>query len=48
MWYFTNRNRLGAVYEAGYYQMNTWIPVVWAVVSVLVLVISSFSMQGGL
>ena len=41
-------DRLGAVYNAGYYEMNTWIPLVWAFVSVLVLIISSFSIQGGL
>lgn len=39
---------VGAVYNAGYYEMNTWIPVVWAFISVLVLIISSFSIQGGL
>ncbi|KAI5779713.1 hypothetical protein EDC01DRAFT_669520 [Geopyxis carbonaria] len=39
---------LGAVYKAGYFRMSTWIPLVWAVVNVLVLVVSSFSLQGGL
>ncbi|KAI9902549.1 hypothetical protein N3K66_001901 [Trichothecium roseum] len=39
---------LGAVYRAGYYEMNTWIPCVWATISLLILVISSFSIQGGL
>ncbi|KFH48951.1 hypothetical protein ACRE_000880 [Hapsidospora chrysogenum ATCC 11550] len=39
---------LGAVYNAGYYEMNTWIPCTWAGISVLVLIISSFSIQGGL
>lgn len=43
-----NSSRVGAVYRAGYYEMNTWIPAVWAAISVLVLVISSFSIQGGL
>lgn len=33
---------------AGYYRMSTWIPLVWGVVNVLVLVLSSFSLQGGL
>lgn len=40
--------RLGAVYNAGDFRMSTWIPFVWALISVLVLVISSFSIQGGL
>jgi hypothetical protein len=39
---------VGAVYKAGYYEMNTWIPCTWAFISVLVLIISSFSIQGGL
>ncbi|KAK5989958.1 hypothetical protein PT974_08221 [Cladobotryum mycophilum] len=39
---------LGAVYRAGYYEMNTWIPCTWGFISVLILVISSFSIQGGL
>jgi hypothetical protein len=33
---------------AGYLAMNTWIPLVWSVINVLVLVLSSFSLQGGL
>lgn len=40
--------RLGAVYKAGYYEMNTWIPCTWGFINVLVLIISSFSVQGGL
>ncbi|KAH7023755.1 hypothetical protein EDB80DRAFT_807836 [Ilyonectria destructans] len=39
---------LGAVYSAGYYEMNTWIPCTWGFINVLVLIISSFSIQGGL
>ncbi|EHK15574.1 uncharacterized protein TRIVIDRAFT_38082 [Trichoderma virens Gv29-8] len=39
---------LGAVYQAGYYEMNTWIPCTWGFISVLTLIISSFSIQGGL
>ena len=42
------RGRLGAVYNAGYFRMSTWIPFVWALVNVLVLILSSFSIQGGL
>ncbi|KAG6027465.1 hypothetical protein E4U41_000933 [Claviceps citrina] len=39
---------LGAVYRAGYYEMNTWIPCTWGFINVLILIISSFSVQGGL
>ncbi|GAO13121.1 uncharacterized protein UV8b_03511 [Ustilaginoidea virens] len=39
---------LGAVYKAGYYEMNTWIPCTWGFINVLVLIISSFSVNGGL
>ncbi|GAB0135897.1 hypothetical protein EsDP_00004219 [Epichloe bromicola] len=38
---------LGAVYKAGYYEMNTWIPCTWGFINVLILIISSFSVQGG-
>lgn len=41
-------DRLGAVYQAGYYEMNTWVPCIWGFISVLTLIISSFSIQGGL
>ncbi|KAF8543165.1 hypothetical protein BDD12DRAFT_774120 [Trichophaea hybrida] len=41
-------DRLGAVYQAGYLNMSTWIPLVWSVINVLVIVLSSFSLQGGL
>lgn len=44
----TCADRLGAVYRAGYYEMNTWIPCTWGIINVLTLVISSFSIQGGL
>ncbi|KAF7888866.1 hypothetical protein EAF00_009166 [Botryotinia globosa] len=39
---------LGAIYNAGYFQMSTWIPFIWALINVLVLIISSFAIQGGL
>ncbi|KLJ10952.1 hypothetical protein EMPG_09783 [Blastomyces silverae] len=39
---------LGAVYEAGNYKMSTWIPFSWAALNTLVLILSSFSIQGGL
>ena len=39
---------LGALYNAGGYRMSTWIPFVWSLISVLVLIVSSFSIQGGL
>lgn len=39
---------LGAVYTAGGFKVSTWIPFVWSLVSVLVLIVSSFSIQGGL
>jgi hypothetical protein len=39
---------LGAVYSAGYFKMSTWIPFVWGGINTLVLILSSFSFQGGL
>ena len=39
---------LGGVYTAGYFEMTTWMPFFWALISVLVLVLSSFAIQGGL
>ncbi|KAI1427006.1 integral membrane protein [Xylaria sp. FL1777] len=39
---------LGAVYIAACYKMSTWIPFVWGLINVLVLIISSFTIQGGL
>ena len=46
--YLLIANRLGAVYNAGGFKMSTWIPFVWSLISVLVLILSSFSIQGGL
>ncbi len=42
------RASLGAVYNAGYFKMSTWIPFVWSLINVLPLTISSFSIQGAL
>ncbi|KAI0542237.1 integral membrane protein [Xylaria digitata] len=39
---------LGAVYIAACYRMSTWIPFVWGLINVLILIISSFTIQGGL
>ncbi|KAB8289874.1 hypothetical protein EYC80_010505 [Monilinia laxa] len=39
---------LGAVYNAGYFQMSTWVPFIWSLIHILVLTISSFSIQAGL
>ncbi|RHZ72062.1 hypothetical protein CDV55_108047 [Aspergillus turcosus] len=39
---------LGAVYEAGNFRMSTWVPMLWGGINVLVLILSSFPMQGGL
>jgi hypothetical protein len=39
---------IGAVYINGKFIMSTWVPFVWAWINVLVLIISSFSIQGGL
>lgn len=41
-------SRLGAIYRAGDLKMSTWIPFIWALINVLVLILSSFSIQGGL
>jgi hypothetical protein len=41
-------HRLGGVYQAGYFEMSTWIPFVWAVINTLVLILSSFAIYGGL
>lgn len=42
------KNRLGAIYKAGGFRMSTWIPFLWGCINVLVLILSSFSIQGGL
>lgn len=39
---------IGAAYLSGPFWMSTWIPFVWGWACVLVILISSFSMQGGL
>ncbi|KAI1769029.1 hypothetical protein GGR53DRAFT_475448 [Hypoxylon sp. FL1150] len=39
---------LGAVYISGCYEMPTWIPFIWGWINVIVLIVSSFTMQGGL
>jgi hypothetical protein len=39
---------LGAVYNAGYFRMSTWTPLLWGVINMLILVVSSFRIQGGL
>lgn len=39
---------LGAVYNAGYFKMSTWTPLFWGVINLLVLIVASFRVQGGL
>jgi hypothetical protein len=39
---------LGAVYNAGYFGMSTWMPLLWGLLNVMVLILSSFRIQGGL
>ncbi|KAI1777608.1 hypothetical protein F4818DRAFT_407240 [Hypoxylon cercidicola] len=39
---------LGAVYVSGCYEMPTWIPFIWGWINVIVLIVSSFTIQGGL
>lgn len=39
---------VGAVYTAACYKMSTWIPFIWGFINVLILIISSFSIRGGL
>ncbi|KAK1828472.1 hypothetical protein QBC39DRAFT_416957 [Podospora conica] len=39
---------VGASYVAGKFTMSTWIPFVWGWVNLLVLIVSSFTIQGGL
>jgi hypothetical protein len=45
---YSTNSSLGAVYNAGFFHMSTWIPFVWSIICVLVLILSSFSIQGGL
>ena len=40
--------RLGAIYTAGSFRMSTWIPFIWSWINLLVLILSSFSIKGGL
>ncbi|KAJ4391231.1 hypothetical protein N0V93_004848 [Gnomoniopsis smithogilvyi] len=39
---------VGAIYIAAGWYMTTWIPFIWGWVNVFVLVVSSFSISGGL
>jgi len=39
---------LGAVYDAGYFRMSTWTPLLWGIINMLVLVLGGFRIQGGL
>lgn len=39
---------LGAVYNAGYFRMSTWTPFIWSIVNMLVLILGSFRIQGGM
>ncbi|KAH6654343.1 hypothetical protein BKA67DRAFT_275800 [Truncatella angustata] len=39
---------VGAVYFNGRFLMSTWIPFIWGWINVLVLIVSSFTIQGGL
>ncbi|KAF2481725.1 hypothetical protein BDY17DRAFT_317476 [Neohortaea acidophila] len=39
---------LSGVYVSGYFRMSSWIPFTWGIVSALVLILSSFAIQGGL
>lgn len=39
---------IGAVYIAGKVTMSTWIPFLWGWINVLILIVSSFTIQGGL
>ncbi|KAK9378820.1 uncharacterized protein V2V93DRAFT_328407, partial [Kockiozyma suomiensis] len=36
---------LGLIYSAGAFAMSTWIPFVWAVVQILTLIMTSYSMS---
>lgn len=39
---------LGAVYQAGYFRMSTWTPLIWGIINMMILVVASFRVQGGL
>ncbi|KAM0716521.1 hypothetical protein Q7P37_007966 [Cladosporium fusiforme] len=39
---------IGGVYTAGYFRMSTWIPFSWGIINALILILSSFAIQGGL
>ncbi|KAK5664100.1 hypothetical protein OQA88_315 [Cercophora sp. LCS_1] len=39
---------VGASYVTGNFTMSTWIPFVWGWANVMVLIVSSFTIQGGL
>jgi hypothetical protein len=43
-----DHSSVGASYLVGNFTMSTWIPFVWGWVNVLVLIVSSFRIQGGL
>lgn len=40
--------RLGTIYDAGHYHMSTWLPFIWGLVNVMILILASFAIQGGL
>jgi hypothetical protein len=48
MQWLIDTNSLGAVYNAGYFRMSTWIPFIWALINVMVIIVTSFTMQAGL
>jgi hypothetical protein len=39
---------VGAIYFNGRFHMSTWIPFIWGWINVLMLIVSSFTIQGGL
>ncbi|CAK4000600.1 sporulation RMD1 [Lecanosticta acicola] len=39
---------VGAIYTTGFFRMSTWIPLTWGIINALVLILSSFAIQGGL